>query len=107
MVTGEDSGKVSVAWSPPSPPGNSARDGYKLVVKKKKGDTEAVLQRKLGRNGTRIELEAAGLLLPGVEYTFSLCTTARAETASKTNSLDVNKIRHSESSPAEEHFVMP
>ena len=105
VVTGEESGKVLVSWSPPPPPGNSARDGYKLVVKKK-GDTEEVLQRKLGRNEMKIELETAGVLLPAVEYTFSLCTTARGETESEMDSLDVNKIRHSESSPAEEHFVM-
>ena len=103
-IVGEESGKVLVSWSPPPPPGNSARDGYKLVVKKK-GETKEVLQRKPGRGEDRIELEAE-LLLPAVEYVFSLYTTARAETESETDALDVNKIRHSESSPAEETFVM-
>ena len=103
-IVGEDSGKVLVSWSPPPPPGNSARDGYKLVVKKK-GETKEVLQRKPGRGEDKIELEA-DLLLPAVEYVFSLYTTARAETESETDALDVNKIRHSESSPAEETFVM-
>ena len=104
-ITCEESGKVLVSWSPPPPPGNSARDGYKLVVKKK-GDTKEVLQRKPGRGEDKIELEAAGVLLPAVEYVFSLYTTARAEAESETDALDVNKIRHSESLPAEETFVM-
>ena len=103
-ITGEESGKVLVSWSPPPPPGNSARDGYKLVVKKK-GDTKEVLQRKPGRGEDKIELDA-GLLQPAVEYVFSLYTTAKAETESESDALDVNKIRHSESSPAEETFVM-
>ena len=103
-IVGEESGKVLVSWSPPPPPGNSARDGYKLVVKKK-GETKELLQRKPGRGEDKIELEAE-LLLPAVEYVFSLYTTAKAETESETDALDVNKIRHSESSPAEETFVM-
>ena len=104
-ISCEESGKVLVSWSPPPPPGNSARDGYKLVVKKK-GDTKEVLVKKPGRGEDRIELETAGVLLPAVEYVFSLSTTARGETDIETDALDVNKIRHSESSPAEEIFVM-
>ena len=103
-ITGVESGKVLVSWSPPPPPGNSARDGYKLVVKKK-GDTKEVVQRKPGRGVDRIELEA-GVLLPAVEYTFSLTTTAMGETESETDGLDVHKFRHSESSPSEETFVL-
>ena len=85
-ITCEESGKVLVSWSPPPPPGNSARDGYKLVVKKK-GDTKEVLQRKPGRGEDKIELETAGVLLPAVEYVFSLYTTARAEAESETDAL--------------------
>ena len=104
-ISCEESGKVLVSWSPPPPPGNSARDGYKLVVKRK-GETKEGLQRKPGRGEDRIELETAGVLLPAVEYVFSLSTTARGEAESETDALDVNKIRHSESLPAEETFVM-
>ena len=92
-----------VSWSPPPPPGNSARDGYTLVVKKK-GDTKEVLQRKTGRGEVKIELDCE-LLHPGVEYVVSLYTRAKAETESETDALDVKEVRHSESSPAEQTFM--
>ena len=103
-ITCEESGKVLVSWSPPPPPGNSARDGYTLVVKAK-GDTKEVLQRKTGREEVNTELDFE-LLHPEVEYVFSLYTKAKAEAESETDALDVKEFRHSESSPAEQTFIM-
>ena len=43
-IKSEESGKLLVTWSPPPAPGNSARDGFELVVKKK-GDSKEVLHK--------------------------------------------------------------
>ena len=72
---------------------------------KKKGDTKEVLQRKTGRGEVKIELDFE-LLNPVVEYVFSLYTKAKAEAESETDALDVKEFRHSESSPAEQTFIM-
>ena len=43
-IKSAESGKLLVTWSPPPAPGNSARDGFELVVKKK-GDSKEVLHK--------------------------------------------------------------
>ena len=43
-IKSAESGKLLVTWSPPPAPGNSARDGFELVVKKK-GDSKEVVHK--------------------------------------------------------------
>ena len=64
-----------------------------------------VVRRPALRGEGNLELEA-GLLSPAVEYVFSLHTTAKAETDTDTEVVDVNKWLKSTSVPTEETFVM-
>ena len=64
-----------------------------------------MVRRPALRGEGNLELEA-GLLSPAVEYVFSLHTTARAETDTDSEVVDVNKWLKSTSVPIEETFVM-